>query len=110
MVDKTVLPTSVLAPQICRTRSDGNSSPPTGVVRTAMNADASLPQLRGECSIERPQCGRQSKRMREALELVHLNWELLSSMPHPGHVQNPVRSREGGWSLDQGQGSHSDER
>lgn len=42
MLEKTVLPTSVLAPQICRARSFGHSSPPTGVVRTPMDAEARL--------------------------------------------------------------------
>lgn len=42
MVEKTVLPTSVLAPQTCATRSDGHSSPPTGVVRTPIDREARL--------------------------------------------------------------------
>lgn len=46
MVDKTVLPTSVLAPQICRARSAGHSSPPTGVVGTPMDTEAEAGDVR----------------------------------------------------------------
>lgn len=44
MVEKIVLPTSVLAPQICKARSDGHSSPPTGVLRP-MDTEAKLGSL-----------------------------------------------------------------